>query len=100
MNLHLGDKDWRQTGELFHDDLEAPSPRIPAGLPFSMHSPRIAHNNCTYKEVYNFMQSYGLERWTYCKIVNGTHVQQSQTLYNTLTTPGAPAPAFPCGLPS
>jgi hypothetical protein len=59
-----------------------------------------AYTNCTYKEVYDFMQSYGLVRWTYYKLINGTYVQQNQTVFNTVTTPGAPTPYFPCGLPN
>ena len=57
------------------------------------------YNNCTYQEVYDFMQSYGLVRWTYNKLINGTYVQQSQTIYNTVASGGAPTPYFPCGLP-
>lgn len=58
-----------------------------------------AYNNCTYKEVYDFMQAYGLVRWTYYKLVNGTYVQQSQTVYNNVVSGGDPTPYFPCGLP-
>lgn len=57
------------------------------------------YNNCTYKEVYDFMQSYGLVRWTYYKLINGTYVQQNQTIFNNVASGGSPAPYFPCGLP-
>jgi ribulose kinase len=46
--------------------------------------------NCTYKEVYDFMQKYRLVRQTYYKPIGGTYVQQNQTLCNNVTKPGAP----------
>ena len=45
--------------------------------------------NCTYKEVYDFMRKYGLVRRTYYKLIGGMYVQQNQTLFNNVTTPGA-----------
>ena len=58
-----------------------------------------AYNNCTYKEVYDFMQNYGLVRWTYYQLINGQYVQQNQSIFNNLVSGGFPAPYFPCGLP-
>jgi hypothetical protein len=57
------------------------------------------YNNCTYKEVYDFQQGYGLVRWTYYKLQNGTYVQQNQTVHANTASGGAPTPDFPCGLP-
>ena len=58
-----------------------------------------SYNNCTYKEVYDFMKAYGLVRWTYYKLINGTYVQQSQTIFNNVVSGGSPPADFPCGLP-
>jgi hypothetical protein len=59
-----------------------------------------AYNNCKYKEVYDFMQTYGLVRWTYYILqANGTYQQQSQSIFNNVASGGAPQPYFPCGLP-
>jgi hypothetical protein len=58
-----------------------------------------SYNNCTYKEVYDLMQRYGLVQWTYYKLINGTYVQQNQTTFNQVVSGGAPAPDFPCPHP-
>jgi hypothetical protein len=60
-----------------------------------------SYNNCKYKEVYDFMQTYGLVRWTYYILqADGTYQQQNQTIFNDLVSGGAPTPYFPCGLPA
>ena len=57
-------------------------------------------NNCTYKEVYDLMQNYGVVRWTYYILQSdGTYKQQSQSIFNNVVSGGAPPPYFPCGLP-
>jgi hypothetical protein len=60
-----------------------------------------SYNNCKYKEVYDFMQTYGLVRWTYYILqADGTYQQQNQTIFNDLVSGGAPTPYFPSGLPA
>ncbi len=59
-----------------------------------------SYNNCTYKEVYDLMQNYGVVRWTYYVLQSdGTYKQQSQSVFNNVVSGGAPPPYFPCGLP-
>jgi hypothetical protein len=57
------------------------------------------YDNCTYEEVYDFMQNYGEVRWTYYELENGSYVQQNQTVFNEVESGGSPPADFPCGLP-
>jgi hypothetical protein len=58
------------------------------------------YNNCKYKEVYDFIQSFGEVQWTYYVLQsNGTYQQQNQSTFNDFVGGGSPPPDFPCGLP-
>jgi hypothetical protein len=57
------------------------------------------YNNCTFKEVFDLMQSYGEVRWTKYQLISGSYQQQQQTVFNQLVSGGSPAPYFPCTMP-
>ena len=55
-----------------------------------------SYDNCKYKEVFDFVKDYGLVRWTYYALQNGTYVQQNQTSSNAFAAGGSPVPVTPC----
>lgn len=55
-----------------------------------------SYDNCTYKETFDWVQNYGLVRWTYFILQKGTYVQQQKNYFNTITQDGAPTPNTPC----
>jgi hypothetical protein len=55
-----------------------------------------SYDSCTYKEVFDFQKGLGLVQWTYYTLQSGTYVQQNQSVFNNLTTGGAPKPDTPC----
>ena len=54
------------------------------------------YDHCTYKEVFDFVKDYGLARWTYYILQNGTYVRQNQTNSGSIEAGGSPAPYTPC----
>lgn len=56
-----------------------------------------SYDNCSYKEIFDYAQKYGLVRWTYFVLSNGVYVQQNQTVHNSLNSmAGSVIPVHPC----
>jgi len=57
-----------------------------------------SYANCSYEEVYDFMQGYGEVRWTYYTLQSGSYVQQSQTVLTNWSVAEAQL-LIPCTMP-
>lgn len=72
-----------------------PSPSIYLELSYR-YSCDVNYNNCLYKETFDWVKNYGLVRWAYYVLQNGTYVQKQQNIFNTLASGGSPTPSTPC----
>lgn len=93
---HLGNtvnEVWGPFSGNFGGNLPSPTTYLELSYRYSCD---INYNNCAYKETFDWVQNYGLVRWTYYVLQNGTYVQQQQSNFNTLAAGGTPTPNTPC----
>lgn len=84
---------WGPFSGTFGGNLPSPTTYLELSYRYSCD---INYNNCAYKETFDWVQNYGLVRWTYYVLQNGVYVQQQQSNFNTLAAGGTPTPSTPC----